>query len=144
MDKKPDNREEVKYIASSLRKLSELGELFEKGLSSLVVTDDVLMAVLTETSERLDRLEYALLELSKPDDQNPLTSELRTEIYKARVESLKRQLLKQNKNKNALEEESANYAGYPPIELRNRINEIVEDMHRIEEEIEYFRRLLNE
>ena len=136
---------EVRYIYDQLKRLDVLAFQFERGLSALAVTDDMLREILVEMPEQLDRLERAILDLSHPDDKEmrQITNELRQEMYQSRIDSLKRQLLKQYKNKNTFEEQSAEYGGSPPVYLTNQINKTVENIGQIEQELEYFKDLLN-
>ena len=152
MDKKLDNREEVRYIASSLRKLDKLGDLLEKWLPSQAVADDIFRETLTEYQDtltevysQLDRIERAIIELSNPEtDNSQVTGKLRKEMYLARIESLKRQLKKLYNGKNILDEQVAEYGGRPPVELLTQTIEINEDIRKIESELSHYRGLLDD
>ena len=149
---KPRRDDELRQVAKSLRNLEALGKLIEKWSLSSLVADDVFREIiaeyqeaLTEFKDQLDRIEKMIIELSDPtSDNRQVTSKLRREMYIARIGSLKKQLKRQSDNKNILQEKEAEYGGHPPLELTTQIISVSEAIKKIEEELQYYRGLLDE
>lgn len=141
-----NNSEEIKFIYESLKRLSILVETFERCFSSLAISDDLLRELLTEIPEQLDRIESAILAMTNPGQpgMGQITEELEQEILRGHIESLKRQLRQQHKNRDLLQEDAAKYGPSVPLHLTNQIIGASVEIDRTLSEIDHFKGLINE
>lgn len=143
----PDS-DEVRFIASALRRLDYIASVIEQHHRQFMPIDDVIRDIGPELLTRLDKIERSLaLLLARANDKSgdtvleSLTGELRSEMVGNHIASLRRQLVTQYQNLNQLKEEAAVYGTSPPLHIRNAIHNIRSEIQKLEEELKYFESL---
>ncbi len=139
-----DNKEEVKYIASAMRRLHTLADKFAQALivfEEQQATLEIQYDQSREIAEAIDRIEHVLIVLLDTlVDQKLLpkseTGQLREELLESRRTSLQRQIVKLQSEINELEEQSVEYGAFAPLELTNQLIRIKERRQEKQKELD--------